>query len=235
MAVKRNQSVLRALRVLDLIAEHQPVSVSALAEQLDEDRSAVNRMVVTLADAGWIRVAPDAGKQWELTAHLFSIANLPRSDDELRRRARNVLDRLCDEFGETVFLAVPAHRGLVVLDVAQSRHALRMVPRVGEPISPARSSTGRAVLAFLDEEQQRQLLGRPPGAPEKAEYAEVRGRGFATSVDDIMQGAANVAAPVFDARGRVIAAIALSGPTGRLDADRLNQAGEVLARLAKSV
>jgi len=201
MAVKRNQSVLRALRVLDLIAEHQPVSVSALAEQLDEDRSAVNRMVVTLADAGWIRVAPDAGKQWELTAHLFSIANLPRSDDELRRRARNVLDRLCDEFGETVFLAVPAHRGLVV----------------------------------LDEEQQRQLLGRPPGAPEKAEYAEVRGRGFATSVDDIMQGAANVAAPVFDARGRVIAAIALSGPTGRLDADRLNQAGEVLARLAKSV
>ena len=59
MAVKRSQSASRVLSVLELIASRQPIGVSALAKLLDEDKSAVQRAIMTLADAGWIRIAPE--------------------------------------------------------------------------------------------------------------------------------------------------------------------------------
>ena len=70
MAVKRSQSASRVLSILELVASHQPVGVSALAKLLGDDRSAVQRAVMTLADAGWSRVAPEPPARWELSAHL---------------------------------------------------------------------------------------------------------------------------------------------------------------------
>ena len=54
MAVKRNLSAGRMLAVFETIARAQPVGVSALARELGADKSAVQRDLMTLADAGWI-------------------------------------------------------------------------------------------------------------------------------------------------------------------------------------
>ena len=88
MVVKRNQSLARALSVLELIASRQPIGVSALAKLLEEDRSAVQRVVMTLADARWIRLAPERPVRWELSAHMFTIAHLSFSSSSLGQRAR---------------------------------------------------------------------------------------------------------------------------------------------------
>ncbi|KHK91470.1 IclR family transcriptional regulator [Novosphingobium malaysiense] len=232
MAVKRNQSLLRALRTIDAISEQQPIGVSALAQLLGDDRSAMQRTVLTLSDAGWIRLAPGTPKKWELTPHLFSIANLARSGDALRRKARTVLNRLCEETGETAFLAIPDHQRLVVVDVVESKHMLRMAPRIGVPVTPDRSSAGRAVLAFLDDEQRAEMLGRPPSAEELQDYAETRRRGFAMSIEEVMKGSANAAAPILDSKGIAVAAIGISGPTDRLNEAKLMQIGQTVRKLA---
>ncbi len=96
MAVKRSQSASRVLSVVELLAEHQPLGVSALAKLLDDDRSAVQRAVLTLADAGWVRAAREPPMRWELTPRLFAIARLPDSTNAMRRRARGVLEGLRD-------------------------------------------------------------------------------------------------------------------------------------------
>ena len=64
MAVKTSNAATRVLAVIDLVAEHQPVRISELAKLLDEDRSAIQRAVATIAEAGWIRPAADAPSQW---------------------------------------------------------------------------------------------------------------------------------------------------------------------------
>jgi DNA-binding IclR family transcriptional regulator len=56
----------------------------------------------------------------------------------------------------------------------------------------------------------------------------VRDRGYATLVDELEPGLSVVAAPVVDAGGDVVAALAISGPTTRLPPHRL----AVLGRLA---
>src|SRR5215218_6454615 len=68
MAVKPLQSLTRALAAIDAIAEHQPVGLSALARALGEDKSALQRVLVTLHTAGWIRPVAGELTRWELTA-----------------------------------------------------------------------------------------------------------------------------------------------------------------------
>ena len=235
MAVKRSQGIARALRMIDLVAAQQPVGVSALARLLDEDRSAVQRAVLSLADAGWLRQAPDAPRHWELSAHLFTIAHLPQSGTDLRDRARKGLEALSEATGETAFLAVPDGRRFIVIDVIESRHMLRMAPRIGEIIEPEMSATGRATLAWLDPGEQEAALDRPVSQAQAREYEAVRARGYAVSIGEVFSGATNLAAAIFDARGRPMAVAGLCGPTERLDGAHLARAGEGLARLARQL
>jgi DNA-binding IclR family transcriptional regulator len=235
MAVKRSQSASRALSVLELIASQQPLSVSSIARLLNEDRSAVQRAVVTLADQGWIRNTIDVPPRWELSAHLFAIAHLPYSSSGLRERARGVLDELRDQTGETVMLAIPDVTRFIVIEVAESQHALRMASRIGEVIPPRGSATGRAVLPYFEPRRQAIMLGHPPGRAEKAEFTLTLEREWALSVGDVMQGATALAAAIFDAHGQPMGALVISGPTERLTSDRHGKVGELLAQAARKL
>jgi IclR family acetate operon transcriptional repressor len=235
VAVKRAQSVTRALSILDAIAARQPIGVSALAKLLDEDRSAVQRAVMTLADAGWIRTAPEPPTRWELSAHIFTIAHLPHSSASLRGRARRVLDELCDKTGETIFLAVPDLTRFVVIEAAESPHALRMVSRVGQVIDSPLSSTHRALLPYFDARRQGAVLGHAPTESDLNEFAATRARGYGLSAGDVMPGVTNLAAPIFDAHAEPVAALVVSGPSERLTPERHAEIGALVATAAATL
>jgi len=235
VAVKRAQSVTRALSILDAIAARQPIGVSALAKLLGEDRSAVQRAVMTLADAGWIRTAPEPPTRWELSAHIFTIAHLPHSSANLRERARGVLDELRDKTGETIFLAVPDLMRFVVIETAESPHVLRMVSRVGQVIDSPESSTHRALLPYFDAGRQAAVLGHAPTEGDLREFAATRARGYGLSAGDVMPGVTNLAAPIFDAQAQPVAALVVSGPSERLTPERHAEVGALVAAAAATL
>jgi IclR family acetate operon transcriptional repressor len=233
LAVKRSQSASRVLATLDAIAAHQPIGVSALARQLGADKSAVQRAVMTLADAGWVRTAPEPPTRWELTGHLFTIARLPSSVANLRRRARGLLEALRDETGETAFLVSPDVRRFVVIEVAQSPHLLRSSPYVGMLVPVRESATGRVLLPYFSRERQCEMLGQEPDEADIAEFAETRRRGYGLSIGDVVAGSTTVAAPIMGAGGEPIAALVVSGPCERIPPDRHATMGALLVRGAE--
>lgn len=230
MSVKKSQSGSRMLSVFEAVAAGQPIGASALARELGEDKSAVQRSLVTLAEAGWIAPTGDKPLRWEVTARMFTLAHLPSSSEELRARARPALDELRDASGETAFLVVPDASRFIVVEVAESRRVLRMAPRIGEVVTPDRTATGRAIMAHLDAAARAALLGREPSPQEEAEFAATARDGYAVSRGEVVPGATNLAAPLFDARGAPIAAIAIAGPTDRLDEQRIREVGAMLAQ-----
>jgi DNA-binding IclR family transcriptional regulator len=235
LAVKRSQSASRVLSIFELIAAHQPIGVSALAKLLDDDRSAVQRAVATLADAGWIRLAPTSPVRWELSAHIFAMAHLPDSMTKLRQRARPVLESLREQTGETVFLAIPDSNRFVIIESADSLHTLRMALRVGQVIGPRESATGRAFLPYLDALQQAAMLGHAPDAKDLAEFAATRARGYGLSAGDVMPGATNLAAAIFGALAEPVAALVVSGPSDRLSPERHAEIGALVAQTAAAL
>ena len=229
MSVKTSQSGARMLSVFEAIAAHQPIGASALAQFLAQDKSAVQRSLMTLAQAGWIAPTTDKPLRWEMSTRMFALANLPSSSDELRVRARPILAELRDSTGETAFLVVPDASRFVVVEVAESRQVLRMAPRIGEIVLAERTATGRAMLAHVDAARRLALLGREPTTEECADYADAARDGFAISVGEYISGATNIAAPLLDSRGHPVAAITIAGPSERLDVQRQQEVGRLLA------
>jgi IclR family acetate operon transcriptional repressor len=236
VAVKRSQSASRVLATLELVAAHQPIGVSALARLLGEDKSAVQRAVMTLADAGWIGAAPEPPTRWELTAHLFTIAHLPHSANDLRQRTRRTLEAARDELGETVFLAMPDIGRFVVIEVAESPHTLRAALRIGEIIPLHGSATAQVMLAYMTPERRAAMLGGQPAEPtDLAEYAAARARGFGLSLGGVMAGSTIAAAPIFDADGQPIASIGICGPSERITPDRHAAVGARAVEIARAL
>lgn len=241
MAVKRSLSAGRMLQVFERIAQRQPIGVSALARELGADKSAVQRDLMTLADAGWIRPEPAAapgGTRWELTAHILTLARAPSSSDTLRLRARPVLERLRTETGETAYLTMPDTGGpdgdrFVVIDALESFHLLRMVPPVGIVVPLQGSATARAVLPHLPESEQSRLLGGPPDAALRAEFEHARALGYAVNAGDIVPGAIAIAAPILAAEGPPLGALVVTGPSERLTEERRPQIGRQLREAAQ--
>jgi len=234
MAVKRNRSGGRMLAVFEAIARGQPLGVSALARGLDADKSAVQRDLMTLADAGWIAQSPEGGG-WELTPHVLTLARPPHSSASLRVRVRPVLERLRAATGETAYLAVPDGDHFVVVDAVDSPHLLRMVPPVGIVIPMAGSATGRAVLAALPESEREAVLGEPVSAALAAELAATRKRGFAINDGDIVAGALAMAALVRGPGGAVVGSLVLTAPAERLAEAQRAAAGVLLREAAEAL
>jgi IclR family acetate operon transcriptional repressor len=223
------------LKVFERMAALQPIGVSALARELAADKSAVQRDLMTLADAGWIRPAGIGTGQWELTPHILTLARPPHSSDDLRQRARPALERLRGETGETAYLTVPDGDQFVVLDALESQHMLRLVPPVGMVVPVRGSATARAILPYLAAGEQERLLGGPIPPAARDEFAVTRTRGYAVNDGDIEPSAVALASAIFDREGVPAGALVLTGPAERLAAARRGEIGGMLRSEARQL
>jgi DNA-binding IclR family transcriptional regulator len=232
--VKRSQSASRMLVVLEGIARHQPIGVSDLARLLDEDKSAVQRDIMTLADAGWIGGAPGMPSKWQLTEHILAVAYMGNANNDLRQRARSALEALRDASTETVLLTVPDIGRFVVIDSLESRQMLRTVPRIGLSVPVRGSATSRAVLPYMTRERQIELLGKAPDARLLADFAATLAKGYAISVGEVAECSTYIAAPVFE-MGQPVGAVVVSGPSERLTAMRSRKIGDMVLQTARGL
>jgi IclR family acetate operon transcriptional repressor len=235
MAVKHSQSASRVLAVLEKLVEYQPVGVSDLARLVGDDKSGVQRALTTLFRQGWIRPAPGRPTRWELTERLHALAQIAHGSHALRHRARQALQALSHETGETVSLNVLERGRIVVADVLESPHPLRVVLPPAMVVPPLASATGRAILAYMAPARQVELIGQPPHEAELAAYAETRARGYAISIGVLFPGFTTLAAPVFEADARPLAAVLVSAPSERLAPADYDRVGALVRAAAQGL
>jgi IclR family acetate operon transcriptional repressor len=229
--VKALQTVDRAFAVLDALAERQPVGVGELAREMGLDKSALQRVLVSLHSAGWIRADGSNPTRWVLTTKPLQLARRA-TGAWLVTQARSLVERLSSETGETVYLCVVDGRQIVVVDGVESSRALRASVRRGLLLPHATSAAGKALLARMDERDWEQLLDEPATAQLRKAVAAARRTGYATNVGEVDPSINAAGAAVTDARAHPIAALIVCGPADRLQRDVLTAAGEAVARHA---
>ncbi|MFV8054305.1 IclR family transcriptional regulator [Mycobacterium sp. 48b] len=231
MAVKGSSTAARVLVVFEAVAAHQPVGVAALSRMLDVDKSAVQRALVTLAEQGWIRAREDQLTQWETTPRILAIAHSSRAKSDMRQVIQQALEQLAVQTGETAIFNEPVGSNLVVSQVAESSQPLRMAPRVGTVIPARDSATGQILLPFLSRERQVELLGDTPDDAYSAHLETCRARGYAAS-NGVNEPSMTIAAPVFEADGRPLGVVAISGPAERMPQRSLAGFAELVCQAA---
>jgi IclR family acetate operon transcriptional repressor len=219
------------LATLEGIARHQPIGVSALARLLEDDKSAIQRAIMSLAHDGWVRPSGNPTR-WVLTSKVYSLANTGRGRIDLRRRAHGLLDELRNESGESVALMVADLSGCVVIDVLESRQSVRTVTNVGRILPPRETASGRAVLAAMSDEQLLQFLGAEPEPELAAQIELTRTRGYSISDGEAAAGSTNLGAAVVDPADGTIAAVTILAPSDRMPAERQEALGAMVAGVA---
>ncbi len=223
MAVARLTTVEKALRVLSAVAENQPISGSQLARDLDLDKNAIQRILVTLGHQGWLQQDRRAGG-WRLGPQSLVVGG--RYAGPLRDRAHPVLHDLAAETGETVTLWATSGDAFTVVDAVESTQTLRGTIPIGYTAS---ITEGGDYMAFCDASTRVRLLGED-GMPDER-VAMVRARGYYV-VDTEYTSTIAVGAPVWDSHPLPVAALLLIAPADRLRGDALASTGARVAEAA---
>ena len=231
-------SVKTALRIYESVVSAGEAGVSELARQLGEPKSTVQRSLVTLYEAGWLKPTTDgARRKWSATSKLFALSHLP-DIAALRRAAAEPMQALNASTRESIHLIIREGDEVVLIDRLDSPQTLRTVRPIGGRARLHVVSTGKAIMArWRPEEVQRYLehgLERwtdnsiVDAELLKADLDRIRERGFAVSEGELDMQVRAVGAVIVDAHDRPIGALSISCPASRLPDDLVPEYGRVV-------
>jgi len=181
-------------------------------------------LLATLIQRGFAAKVPGR-RLYALGARILYLGHACLQVD-LPRRAQPYLEAVNRATGETVHLAALQGDAVVTLAVCDARHAVRVdTGKVGKIVAPHATSGGKAILAWLPEDEMRRILGHglkrftDNTITEFPDFIEslrvVRRTGYAIDREEFLPGVICVGAAIRDQAGTVIGAISASTPSMR--------------------
>jgi len=239
------QSVGRAVRILELVADHPgQLGVTELGRRLGVHKATAFRLVSTLAEGGLLERDPATDK-YRPGFGLVRLASTALAGLDLIRQARPVLERLAEHTQETVNLAVLEGREVMNIDQVAGSHAVVNVNWVGKRTPLHCTSNGKVLLANLPKRERERALARPlaRGTPRtivdpevlRTQLHQARARGYASTVEELEVGLNAVAAPVREPGGDVVAAVSVAGPAYRLTPARIPEIAQAVVASAAEI
>lgn len=226
------ETVARACDVLTALEELDGAGVTELAEFLDLSKSSVHSYLATLRDQQFV---VKSGDTYKLGLEFLYLGTSVRENHVLYKHGKDVIENLADETGEYVHLMTEQH------GLERNVYKVAGENAIGNEYHTLKqqradflhfSSTGKAVLAHLEEEHvehildQYGLVGRTEHTITDRstlydELERIREQGYAVNDEEEIRGIRAVGAPIIDSEGRVRGALSISGPTSRFDGDFL--------------
>ncbi len=237
----------KALMVLDAVAGFgRPVRFAELLAGSEFPKATLYRLLQTLTHQGMVSFDPDHGT-YAPGVRLVRLAHAAWAQSSLAPIARPFLDRLAEATGETLHLAQLDNGFVLYVDKRNASRPVEMFAQAGK-VGPAYcTGVGKAMLAFLPEDQLERALARQSfhrhtpqtlDTPQAllGELAAIRARGHAYDREEHEPGIICCAVPILTRTGRVLGALSLTSTTARttlatLEA-RVPEIRETAARIA---
>ncbi|MBP2666198.1 MAG: IclR family transcriptional regulator [Firmicutes bacterium] len=206
----------RGLDILDIFSGGATkLTLTEIAAKINLSPSTASRLLNTLLNRGYLSRDAET-KKYVIGSHALRLNASSFRTFDLRPLAEPIMRRLAERYNESITLYVALDGQRVCIDRVETTHALRHVVNVGDRLPLDRGAGGKVLLAWLSAEE-RKTLGSIVEKVSVAELAQIRKRGYAISMGERDQGVGAIAAPVFDAEGRIQCSLSLSAPVVRLD------------------
>ncbi|KND33699.1 IclR family transcriptional regulator [Streptomyces acidiscabies] len=239
------QSVDRAISVMEILAQRGEAGVSEVAAEIEVHKSTAFRLLGALEARGLVEQAGERGK-YRLGFGIVRLAGAVTGRIDITQQARPICERLAEEIGETVNIAVLQEQYAINLYQVRGPGAVAVHNWVGQLTPLHATSSGKVLLAslaatdraaLLAETGLKKLTPRTITAKTKLEknLAESLERGYAYTLEELEVGLHAMAAPVRGREGEVIAALSASGPAYRFTEDRLHEFAPVLLKGAEEI
>jgi DNA-binding IclR family transcriptional regulator len=221
------QSIKRAFSVLGALADG-PLGVTGVAARSRIPKSTAARLLGALAAEGAVEQIPGESR-YRLGPHLLALASSLGDARGLVATARPSLVDLAGELGEAAGLSVRDGWTAHYVDQVDSPNPVQVRDWTGTRIPLHAVSSGQVFLAQLPAPMLARYLAEPlerftPRTLTDAgalleRLRDVRRDGHAWVLEEYALGISSVAAPVADARGELVAAVHVHGPSYRFPAE----------------
>ncbi len=240
------KSVIKSFQILETMAMHnKEIRAKDLSEMMDMEQSTVHRFLLTLEHLGYVKQTEKNGKYY-LSLKLFEMGNNILQSLDLHSQSLPVLQELNKRLNETVHLVVLDKGEAVFVNKLISHPSVVAYSYIGKRSYAHCIASGKVLLAYLPQEELDDVLNKR-GLPKftnntitdiyefKKHLAVIREEGFAYDFGEYEPIVNCVAAPVKNHIGQVIAAASVSGPSSRLDMEKLKEIGVEVSNAASTI
>jgi DNA-binding IclR family transcriptional regulator len=200
----------KGLDVIELLAgSPDGLAMNEIADRLERTMGEIYRIVLYLADRGYVR--QDVAGRYGLTLRLFELSHQFEPTERLISLALPMMETLSRRAEQSCHLAVLNGDSILVLASVPSPRPAGYSVRTGAIFPALATSSGVVIAAFLPAERLNLLLELVPpdeAATFIARIAAARRSGFETIESALVNGVINSSVPVFG-RGGVLAALSM--------------------------
>ncbi len=218
-------SLIKGVRVLELLADKGELGVSDAAEQLGYNRATCHRFLATFRDLGYVK--KNQANQYHLTLRVLELGYKVAGRFEIRQIARSYMLEISAAFHETINLGILDGLDVLHIEKIDSPEVLRMDSPIGSRAPLYCTALGKAILVHRNPEEIEayfKAVTFHPHGPNCITSKEglldqlesVRQKGYAVDDEEYMAGLRCVAVPIFDHTKRAAYAMSVSGPSMRM-------------------
>ncbi|MCL6599723.1 MAG: IclR family transcriptional regulator [Alicyclobacillus macrosporangiidus] len=224
-------AVLRAFRL-----DRPELSLAELSRAVDLPKSTVNKVVRTLWAEGFLERAPGTLK-YRPSLRMFEMGHFILNHIDLVREATPLIRHLARQTGETAHLTYYENGEVIWLLRVDSPASYQLYSRVGRRAPASVTAAGKAVLAFLEEDEIRRVMEQGwrkltwktnlDREALRRDLERVRQTGYSFQSEEVDIGIASVGAPIWNDQGRAIAGISVAGPAVRFTPEAVRRMGRM--------
>ena len=165
-------------------------------------------------------------QKYRLGLKLLQLGNIVTSSLDILEAADETLNKLQEQFNETVHLSTLQGTDIIYLDKRTSTRPLQLYTAIGSRVPAHTTSTGKIMLAYLGEDYIRDNF---PKSLKKItnrtitdinDLVEVSKKakevGYTTDIEENLEGLSCIGVPIFDYTNNVRYAISVAGPSSRI-------------------
>lgn len=231
--MKLNRTTLRTVEILKLVSKKPDgITLDEICSKLGLPKTSGYDIVTTLVHTGMIHVAREQKQRYTIGLTAYRIGINYTNNLDFISTLEPVLKAFSREVGKTVFFGVQSDDAIVYICKFEPENPIITTATVGAKNPIYCTSLGKAIMAFMDQEDAGQLMERMTfkkhtertiGSRElfEKELERVRKKGYAFDARELEEHMECVGAPVFGQDGKVMGAISVSSlykPTEDYDA-----------------
>ncbi len=239
------QALDRGLALLERLAAKPGMTLSDLAAESGEAVATVFRALVTLQGHAMVEVE-EPGQLWHVGPGAFRVGTAFLRRTKVVERARQPMDRLMRDTGETANLGIEAGDEVLFLSQIETHEVIRAFFPPGTKAPMHVSGIGKALLAWYPPDRVKRLiaakglerftsLSHTSEGTLLRDLARTRERGFAIDDQERAEGMRCVAAPIFNSHAEPVAGLSVSGPAFRMGVSDAGRIGALVRAAADEV
>ena len=238
------KSLVRGIKILDLLAEKKVIGVPEVAAFFQINRSNAFRLLETLRTGSLVE-KDKATKKYEIGVGILKYSSA-FTDNSLGKIIHPYLVKLNAITKENAHYCVFSGDRVIVIDQINSREILSCNAQIGQEDKMYCTSVGKVILAFLPDEIQERIINSMELIPLtdktitskdvlREHLKKIRSDGYAIDNEENMDWVRCLAAPIRNQNGEVNCCVGMSAPAMRLEVHKFPEYAGIVKNIAAEI